>query len=340
MLSRAGAGGPDPADSMQILRRQPVPGDDRRGGLRRERRPTLESRMTAQANGSKINLIMSGGGVRLAAYVGALAAFRDMGVSVGAVAGASAGSIVGAMLAAGWPVDRMYATLLETDFATFKDLSLTSLFLEGGIYSGNAFEGWVDEQVQGARFKDLPHDLFVIAVDLIGHQPVFFSREATPDLAVSRAVRFSMAVPWIWRPVRWEQRLLADGQLMPWIPTGLEMMQAASLASGGARRTVMLRLMSREPQDRAHKRYLFPWDFAKILLATMLTALENQRVPGPLWQDTILIQVSRVHTLQMSLSRDDKEYLFQCGYDQAKRYFHKSAPDAPDLPPSSGTTRP
>jgi hypothetical protein len=41
-----------------------------------------------------------------------------------------------------------------------------------------------------------------------------------------------------------------------------------------------------------------------------------------------------VHTLQMSLSRDDNEYLFQCGYDQAKRYFHKAAPDASGPPPS------
>ena len=34
----------------------------------------------------------------------------------------------------------------------------------------------------------------------------------------------------------------------------------------------------------------------------MLTALENQRVPGSLWQDTILIQAVRVHTLQLRLT--------------------------------------
>jgi predicted acylesterase/phospholipase RssA len=67
--------------------------------------------MTTTANGSKINLIMDGGGVRLSAYVGALAAFRDTNETFGAVAGASAGSIVGWLLAAGWPVDRIYAKL-------------------------------------------------------------------------------------------------------------------------------------------------------------------------------------------------------------------------------------
>jgi hypothetical protein len=77
---------------------------------------------------------------------------------------------------------------------------------------------------------------------------------------------------------------------------------------------------------------LWPWGFAKILIDMMLTALENQRVPGPLWQDTILIQADRVHTLQLSLSREDKEYLFKCGYDQGKRYFRKSAPESAGPP--------
>lgn len=65
----------------------------------------------------------------------------------------------------------------------------------------------------------------------------------------------------------------------------------------------------------------------------MSPGLENQRVPGPLWQHTILIEVDYVHTLQLSISREDKECLFQCGYDQPRRYFHNASPD-PSAPPS------
>jgi hypothetical protein len=42
-----------------------------------------------------------------------------------------------------------------------------------------------------------------------------------------------------------------------------------------------------------------------------------------MWEDTILIQVNGIHTLQLNLSRSDKERLFQCGYDQVRRYFRK-----------------
>ncbi len=97
---------------------------------------------------------------------------------------------------------------------------------------------------------------------------------------------------------------------------------------------MMLRLMSRKAKELPDKRVLWPWDFAKILLDTMLTALENQGVPGALWQDTVLIQADRVHTVQLSLSRDDKEYLFQCSYDQARALLSQGGAPAGAPPPA------
>lgn len=44
-----------------------------------------------------------------------------------------AGSIVGALLAAGWRVNRSYAKLLDTDFAAFNDISLRGLLMEGQL---------------------------------------------------------------------------------------------------------------------------------------------------------------------------------------------------------------
>ena len=279
--------------------------------------------MEPAAEKERINVIMAGGGVRFPAYVGALAALEEMGVEILSVAGASAGSIVGSLLAAGRPVQDMHRLAVETDFTEFKDFSLRGILLEGGIYLGNSFERWMDKQMQGARFKDLPRNLFITAVDLIGREPFFFSKQTTPDVLVSKAVRCSMSIPWVWRAQRWDDRLLVDGQFMPWVPTGIEMMETAH--SGPPARTVMLGMASTDARHLPQKKHLWPWDFAKILLGTMLNALENQRIPGTLWQDTILIQVAGVHTLQLGLSVADKERLYQMGYEQAKRYFRKKA---------------
>ena len=276
--------------------------------------------MTEPPDPERINLIMAGGGVRFPAYLGALAAFAELGVEIVNVAGASAGSIVGSFLAAGWSVKDIYLKLLETDFRRFKDFSLRGLLFEGGMYSGDVFESWLDTELNGATFEQLPRDLYVATVDLVHREPFFFCRRTTPTVRVSKAVRCSMSIPWVWRAQRWDRRLLVDGQLLPWIPTGIGLLDECGPPVS---RTVMLRTVTDEPKAMPEKKYLFPWDFAKILLDTMLTALENQRVPGSLWQDTILIQISGIQTLQLDLSPADKEKLFQCGYDQAKRYFRK-----------------
>ena len=276
--------------------------------------------MTDSPGPERINLIMAGGGVRLPAYVGALAAFAELGVEIANVAGASAGSIVGSFLAAGWSVKDMHQKLVETDFRRFKDFSLRGLLFEGGMYSGDAFERWVDAELNGATFEQLPRDFYVAAVDLVQREPFFFSRRTTPKVPVSKAVRCSMSIPWVWRAQRWEERLLVDGQLLPWIPSGIGLLEECGPPVS---RTVMLRMVTDGVKALPQKKYLWPWDFAKILLDTMLSALENQRVPGSLWQDTILIQISGIQTLQLDLSPADKEKLFQCGYDQAKRYFRK-----------------
>lgn len=268
----------------------------------------------------QINLIMAGGGVRFPAYVGALTAFEEMGVGIRDIAGASAGSIIGAFLASGRSTKTMYDKLLDTDFRRFKDFTLRGLLFEGGVYSGDSFEKWLDSELQGVTFADLPHNLFVAAVDLHSREPFFFSKRATPEVRVSKAVRCSMSIPWVWRAQRWDRRLLVDGQLLPWIPSGLEMLGDGAPV---APRTVMLRMASESLKTIPAKRYLWPWDFAKIVIETMLSALDNQRVAGPLWEDTILIQVNGIHTLQLGLSRADKERLFQSGYDQVKRYFRK-----------------
>jgi len=280
--------------------------------------------MPGPGDSDRINLIMAGGGVRFPAYMGALAAFEEMGVEILSVAGASAGSIVGSFLAAGWSVEDMHRKALATHFTAFKDFSLRAFLFEGGIYMGDRFERWVDTELAGARFKDLPRDLYVAAADLIGRTPFFFSRQTTPDVPVSMAVRCSMSIPWVWRPQRWDQRLLVDGQLMSWVRDGIDLMQGPDPID--PIRTVMLRMASSASEPLPDKKRLWPWDFAKILLDTMLNALDNQRVPGALWQDTILIQVEGIPTLKLDLSVAEKERLFRAGYDQARRYFRKGAP--------------
>jgi len=275
------------------------------------------------ANGKqRINLILAGGGVRLGAFVGALDAFKKMNVEILGIAGASGGSVVASYFAAGWDIEKLYRLVMDTDFLQFKDFSLSAILFQNGVCSGNRFDKWMDRNMAGLTFKDLDRDLFVVATDLIGQEPVFFSRQTTPEFLISRAVRYSISFPGMWSAHRWNGKILVDGNLIPWIPKMIDAMQAEHRLE----RTVTLRLMTETTLAGARKQHLWPWEFFSLLVETMGAAMENQRVPGWLWQDTILIKTGNIQPLQFGLTNADKERLIQYGYDQVSRYFNKKPP--------------
>ena len=72
--------------------------------------------------------------------------------------------------------------LLVTDFKQFTEFSLVSYF---GFSSGDVFQRWIDEQLEGAVFADLPLNLHILATDVNGGGPV--NKQTSPDMKVSEA---------------------------------------------------------------------------------------------------------------------------------------------------------
>src|SRR6187402_3106431 len=98
--------------------------------------------------------VLAGGGTRLAAHVGVLAALDDLGVRYARIVGVSGGSIVAALRAAGWSPARMLELVLDINFARFRGRSLVELIQRGGLSSGDGFEEWLDTQLEGKSFVE------------------------------------------------------------------------------------------------------------------------------------------------------------------------------------------
>ena len=158
--------------------------------------------------------VLAGGGTRLAAHVGVLAALGDLGARYQRLVGVSGGSIVAALHAAGWSPQRLLDLVMEVDFTRFRGRSLVELVRRGGLASGNVFEQWLDDILEGRSFADLDLDLAVVATDVRFSRAVVFERRTTPTLKVSRAVRCSMGIPLIFSFQPWEEGLLVDGSIL------------------------------------------------------------------------------------------------------------------------------
>jgi NTE family protein len=210
-------------------------------------------------SGSRVDLVLEGGGVKGIGLVGALAALEEYGFQPQNIAGTSVGAIVGALLAAGYDARELRDIMIDQlDFRNFKDLGLeASLPLVGkpvnllfslGIYEGKAIEKMLAKLLaaKGVKtFGDLLYEgkdagadaiyrykLQVVVSDLSLRRMLVLPRDAAllsiqPDaLNVARAVRMSMSVPIFFEPVTVTdadgmEHVLVDGGLLSNYPMQL-----------------------------------------------------------------------------------------------------------------------
>lgn len=199
----------------------------------------------------RIDLVLSGGGVLGIGHVGAVSVLEERGFEFQRIAGTSAGSIVGALLAAEMPTPRLHELMSELDYPRLLDKDLLdrvpllgpplSVLLEHGYAEGDYARELLAAELErlgvrtfaDLRIRDDPEAdprpeqrwrLTVLAADVTRGQllrlPQDYERYGLdPDeQLVADAVRASIAVPYLYEPFELRHRdgssLLVDGGLI------------------------------------------------------------------------------------------------------------------------------
>ncbi|WP_434927365.1 patatin-like phospholipase family protein [Shewanella sp. HL-SH2] len=182
------------------------------------------------------NLVFEGGGVKGAAYAGAMRVLGELGLydNVSSLAGTSAGSITASILACGASPEELIACVKSTHFADFiSDRGgvlgdFARLASHYGIHTGDGFTKIIKQQIgqtsgdenltfsslnklskQHSKFKDL----YVVATNLSSQTAQIFSYKNSPDLPIWKAVRASISIPFVFEPFEINGELFVDGGL-------------------------------------------------------------------------------------------------------------------------------
>lgn len=156
--------------------------------------------------GKAIALALGGGAALGWAHIGVVRELQDRGIRIAAVAGTSIGALVAVCLAGG-KLDMIEA--LARAARPLTPLRYLDVSFRGGMLAGNLVEREVEKHFKGQSLRDLQIPCCVVAADLVTGQSV-----AMTDAPIALAVRASIAIPGIFRPVAYEGRLLADGGLV------------------------------------------------------------------------------------------------------------------------------
>lgn len=152
----------------------------------------------------KISLALGGGAGLGWTHIGVLRAIDDSPLEIAAIAGTSMGAIAGASYAAG-KLDYLEDMARNVNFRNMLRF-MEPHFKRGAMMGARAIERELHTELGHLNFDDLPIPVAAVAADLrTGDTIVMKSGQLVP------AIRASMSLPGIFKPVQHEGRLLVDG---------------------------------------------------------------------------------------------------------------------------------
>ncbi len=170
------------------------------------------ARVARYLTGRAVGVVLSGGGTRGAAHLGAVRALEDAGVPIDAIAGASMGAVMAAFVAKGWGHERRVEELLGVfTRSAVRTATLPLVAVWSGSIVRRRFHrhGFPPD----VRLEDLWTPYFCVSANLSRAELVVHDRgEAW------RAMRASVSLPGVLPPVFHDGDLLVDGGLLDNLP--------------------------------------------------------------------------------------------------------------------------
>lgn len=188
----------------------------------------------SQEEEPKVGLVLSGGGAKGLAHIGALKVIEESGVKIDYIGGSSMGAIIGALYAAGYSAHQLDSIFKRTDFnlliqdelprsvKTFYEKSDSEKYgitlpfddfqisfpsaLSRGQNIYNLMSKLTLHLKDENDFTKLPIPFFTVATDVETGEEVILDRGHLPQ-----AISASAAIPSLFSPVEIDGRLLTDG---------------------------------------------------------------------------------------------------------------------------------
>ena len=158
-----------------------------------------------------VALVLSGGGPRGFAYIGAIEELESRGYRITSIAGTSIGSLIGGVYAAG-KLDDVKQWLYSLDVWNMFSLIDFSLSMNH-LVKGDRIISALKDIVPQINIEDLNIPYKAVATNLYTGEEVVFS---SGDLF--SAIRASISIPTLFKPVEYNDSLLIDGAMSNCLP--------------------------------------------------------------------------------------------------------------------------
>lgn len=214
------------------------------------------AREDVPASRPTIAVVLSGGGAKGAAHVGALKIIEEAGIPVDIVVGTSMGAIVGGLYSSGYTPESIDSIFRVQDWMvllTDRKHSYEESFLarerqdnyimnipldrrdspvsKAGIIEGvnvmKMFRKLTKAYPDSIDFNKLPVRFACVAEDIVSGREIVFH-----DGDINQAMRSSMSIPGVFRPIKKDSLLLVDGGILNNYPVDIAREMGADIVIG------------------------------------------------------------------------------------------------------------
>ena len=289
------------------------------------------------------NLVFEGGSTKGLAYCGAIKTLGDYGIleNIKRFAGSRAGAITATLLALKYTPEEIEKIVFNTNFDSFIDNEFNivedavNIYRGFGVCTGNSFFNYITKIIKDKTgnekytFADLYKNTGVVLVitgtSITDKKTIFFNYETYPDMEIRLAVRISMSIPYLFEPIRYDNKMFVDGGMLDNYP--LHVFDKGEINQ----KTLGLKLIT--PNDTEDKKLIKPIqdrdiksikDFSLALLNTMLVTANRNEVNDFYWSRTVSINVPDLSDINFNINNDLKNNLMECGRTGVVDFFAKS----------------
>jgi NTE family protein len=316
------------------------------------------------SHGGPTDLVLEGGGVKGIGLVGAISVLEEAGYVFRRVAGTSAGSIVGALVAAGMSAAEMREVMEQLDYRRFRDPTrLTriplvgialSVMLRQGAYRGDYVESFVAEQLASkgvTTFADLrepdpgsslpPDERFKLIVhvsDVSRTQLLRLPWDYHPDfgidpdtVSVAAAVRASASIPLFFTPKKLQPRGDGAANEESWLVDGGLLsnfpIDVFDRRDGKPDRwpTIGIKLSARRPPASVQHNVSGTISLVRAMVHTMTSWYDQRHIDNEATvARTIFVDTTGIRSTDFAIDRRTQQRLFDNGRAAATKWMEES----------------
>ena len=198
----------------------------------------------------KVGLVLSGGGAKGVAHIGAIKVLEELDIPIDYIAGTSIGAIIGGLYSIGYTSEQLEIIVKQTNWIdlltdnTSRDaipfpfklddskylisLPINKNKENGGILRGRNISQLLQQLTEGyndtINFDSLPIPFACIATDIATNQ-----KEVIQSGKLSEAMRASMSIPVVFTPLYSDKKVLIDGGFKDNLPVDIAKRMGADI---------------------------------------------------------------------------------------------------------------